>query len=57
VSYELIALLMFLTMMVMLVTGQRVFGAIGFVATIFALLLWGKGAAESPSASTITLLN
>jgi len=57
VSYELIALLMFLTMMVMLVTGQRVFGAIGFVATIFALLLWGKGAAEMPFASTITLLN
>jgi len=57
VSYELIALLMFATMMVMLVTGQRVFGAIGFVATIFALLLWGKGAAEMPFASTITLLN
>ena len=56
-SYELIALLMFATMMVMLVTGQRVFGAIGFVATIFALLLWGKGAAEMPFASTITLLN
>jgi tripartite ATP-independent transporter DctM subunit len=57
VSYELIALLMFATMMVMLVTGQRVFGAIGFVATIFALLLWGKGGAEMPFASTITLLN
>src|SRR5690554_7045482 len=29
-SYELISLLMFGTMMVMLLTGQRVFGAIGF---------------------------
>jgi len=57
VSYELIALLMFSTMMLMLLTGQRVFGAIGFVATIFALLMWGDGAAEMPFASSITLLN
>ena len=56
-SYELIALLMFSTMMLMLLTGQRVFGAIGFVATIFALLMWGDGAAEMPFASSITLLN
>ena len=40
-SYELIATLMFSTMMLMLLTGQRVFGAIGFVAVIAALLLWG----------------
>ena len=40
-SYELIAILMFSTMMVMLSTGQRVFGAIGFVAVLAALLLWG----------------
>jgi len=40
-SYEMIAILMFSTMMVMLLTGQRVFGAIGFVAMIAALLLWG----------------
>ena len=39
--YELIALLMFSTMMVMLFTGQRVFGAIGFVAVVAAVLLWG----------------
>ena len=37
--YELIALLMFSTMMVMLFTGQRVFGAIGFVAVVAAVLL------------------
>ena len=29
-SYEMIAILMFSTMMLMLLTGQRVFGAIGF---------------------------
>ncbi len=56
-SYELIALLMFSTFMLLLITGQRVFGAIGFVATIFALSLWGEGAVEMPFASTITLLN
>jgi tripartite ATP-independent transporter DctM subunit len=56
-SYEAIALLMFGTFMVLLLTGQRVFGAIGFVAAIFALSLWGEGAVEMPFASTITLLN
>lgn len=40
-SYELIAILMFSTMMLMLLTGQRVFGAIGFVAVMAALFLWG----------------
>ncbi|NNL19462.1 MAG: TRAP transporter large permease subunit, partial [Boseongicola sp.] len=39
--YELIATLMFSTMMLMLLTGQRVFGAIGFIAVVAALLLWG----------------
>jgi tripartite ATP-independent transporter DctM subunit len=57
VSYELIAILMFVSMMLMLLTGQRVFGAIGFVATIFALLLWGEGAAEMPFSAAIKLLN
>jgi len=56
-SHEMIALLMFSMMMLMLMTGQRVFGAIGFVATIFALVLWGKGGAEMPFASTITLMH
>jgi tripartite ATP-independent transporter DctM subunit len=40
-SYEAIATLMFASMMLMLFTGQRVFGAIGFVAVIAAFLLWG----------------
>jgi tripartite ATP-independent transporter DctM subunit len=48
---------MFSTFMLLLLTGQRVFGAIGFVAAVFALALWGEGAAEMPFASTITLLN
>ena len=41
-SYEMIALLMFASMMVLLFSGQRVFGAIGFVAVIAALALWGE---------------
>ena len=39
-SYEMIAILMFSSMMLMLLTGQRVFGAIGFVAVVAALALW-----------------
>ncbi len=56
-SYELIALLMFSTMMLMLLTGQRVFGAIGFVASLSALLLWGNGGFEMPFNATFQLLN
>ena len=39
---------MFSTMLVMMFTGQRVFGAIGFVSAAAALLLWGDGAIEMP---------
>jgi len=56
-SYELIAILIFLSMMFMLLTGQRVFGAIGGVATLFALMLWGKGAAEMPYSAAFGLLD
>ena len=48
-SYELIALLMFASMLLLLATGQRVFGAIGFVATAFALALWGEAASRCRS--------
>ncbi len=47
-SYEFIALFMFITMLVMMSTGQRVFGAIGFVAAASALLIWGEGSVEMP---------
>jgi len=56
-SYELIALLIFASMMAMLLTGQRVFGAIGGVATVFALLLWGEGAEGMPFHASFILLN
>lgn len=51
-SYEFIALFMFITMLVMMFTGQRVFGAIGFVAVFSALLVWGNGAIEMPYTAT-----
>ena len=51
-SYEVIALFMFITMLAMMFTGQRVFGAIGFVAVISALLVWGNGAIEMPYTAT-----
>jgi tripartite ATP-independent transporter DctM subunit len=56
-SYELIAILMFATMSLMLLTGQRVFGAIGFVAAGAALLLYGQGAVEMPFNATLKLFN
>ena len=56
-SHELIALLMFSSMLLLLLTGQRVFGAIGFVASAFALMLWGEGASEMPFNASINLLN
>jgi tripartite ATP-independent transporter DctM subunit len=39
----LIILLMFSSMMMLMLTGQRVFGVIGFVGSLCGLLLWGHG--------------
>ena len=55
-GYELIALLMFASMMLMLITGQRVFAAIGSVAAIAALLLWGDGGGEMAFAAAMKLM-
>ncbi|RDL47296.1 C4-dicarboxylate TRAP transporter large permease protein DctM [Ensifer sp. M14] len=56
-SYDMIALLMFASMVLLLVTGQRVFGAIGFVASAAALLLYGPGAIELPFNQVFKLFN
>ena len=56
-SYEMIALLMFSSMLVMLLTGQRVFGAIGFVAVVAALWLWGQGGSEMAFAQGINFID
>ena len=55
-SYELIAILMFSSMMLMLLTGQRVFAAIGSVAVIAALLLWGDGGSEIAFSASMKLM-
>ncbi len=55
-SYNLIAILMFSTMMLMLMTGQRVFGAIGAVAALAGLTLWGVGGSDIPFASAMKLM-
>ncbi|WP_439860928.1 TRAP transporter large permease [Pseudomonas sp. MBLB4136] len=55
-SYELIALLMFSSMMLLLLTGKRVFGAIGFVAVSAALLLWGDGGSEIAFSAAMKLM-
>ncbi len=55
-SYEMIALVMFLGMMGLLLTGQRVFGVIGFVAVTAALFLWGNGGAELGFSAAMKLM-
>jgi tripartite ATP-independent transporter DctM subunit len=56
-SSEFVTLFMFATMMVLLLSGQRVFGVIGFVGTAAALWLWGKGAFEMPFNASFQVLN
>jgi len=55
-SYELIAFLMFASMMMMLFTGQRVFAAIGGVAALAALTLWGTGGSDLPFSAAMKLM-
>ena len=54
---ELIAISMFGVMLVMLLTGQRVFAAIGAVAAGTALLLYGTGSMEMPFSQAFKLFN
>ena len=55
-SPELIAILMFSSMMVTLLTGQRVFAAIGVVASVASLALWGTGGSDLPFAAAMKLM-
>jgi tripartite ATP-independent transporter DctM subunit len=55
-SYELIALTMFASMLLMLMTGQRVFAAIGFVAVVASLSLWGTGGSEIAFSAAMKLM-
>jgi len=55
-SQDYIALFMFASMMLMLFTGQRVFGAIGAIAAIAALALWGTGGQDIPFSAAMKLM-
>jgi len=55
-DHELIAILMFSSMMLLLLTGQRVFAAIGVVAAISAFFLWGTGGSEIPFTAAMKLM-
>ena len=56
-SYEMIGMSMFGGMLLMMLTGQRVFAAIGFVSATAALLLWGNGGVEMPFSAAFKLFN
>lgn len=56
-SFELVAILMFLTMFVVLLTGRHIYAIIGGVASIFALILWGRGGVSMPFHASFTLMN
>ncbi|APW46530.1 TRAP transporter large permease [Rhodoferax antarcticus] len=55
-SYEMIALMMFSSLMLLLFTGQRVFAAIGFVAVVASIMLWGVGGVDIAFTSAIKLM-
>ena len=55
-EHEVIAILMFSTMLLMMITGQRVFGAIGFVAVVAAIALWGPGGSDMGFSAVMKLM-
>jgi tripartite ATP-independent transporter DctM subunit len=56
-SFELMAILMFVSMLVLLLTGRHIFAVIGGVAVGFALLLWGSGHEGMAFHASFSLLN
>jgi tripartite ATP-independent transporter DctM subunit len=56
-NFELVAILMFASMLVMLLTGRHIFAVIGGVASAFALILWGKGGEGLAFHASFNLLN
>ncbi len=56
-SSEFITLFMFASMLLLMATGQRVYGVIGAVGAGAALWLWGKGSFELPFNAAFQVLN
>jgi tripartite ATP-independent transporter DctM subunit len=55
-SQNMIAIVMFSSMMLMMFTGQRVFAAIGAVGAIAAVSLWGVGGSDMPFSAAMKLM-
>ncbi len=55
-SQNMIAIVMFSSMMLMMFTGQRVFAAIGAVGAIAAVSLWGIGGSDMPFSAAMKLM-
>ncbi len=55
-GYGIMAILMFSSMLVMLLTGKHIYAVIGGVASIFSLLLWGKGGVGMAFQASFSLL-
>lgn len=57
-SYQMITMTMFSSLLVMLALGQRVYGVIGFIGAIAAFFLWGTGnGIEMPFNASFKVLN
>lgn len=56
-SHELITLTMFSSLLVLMSTGQRVYGVVGFIGATAAYFLWGGNDIEMPFNATFTVLN
>ncbi len=56
-SSEFITIFMFASMLLLMATGQRVYGVIGFVGAAAALWLWGEGSFELPFNAAFQVLN
>ena len=56
-SYEMIAIFMFASMMLMLTTGQRVFGAIGAMACLASVTLYGTGGVDIPFSAAMKVMS
>jgi len=55
-SYSIMAIFMFFSMVVMLLTGRHIFAVIGGVSALFAIVLWGRGGVAMPYHASFSLM-
>jgi len=56
-SYQLMGILIFISMLLALTTGRQIFAVIGGVGSMWALALWGKGGSALAFQASFSLLN